>query len=273
MVRGHRKSRRYRSACDPHTFLMTQIRNVLQKWHPGSTVLKLTSPKTRSCEVCLRSKMTNVPCRRRTGEAVTRAEQFGDLITADHRDLNEEGESRNNHRYAVVAARSWPFNGDNLIRAKQKLLRRRKRVHESVSSRQKSRKSFTLRIHWNLANPVKIYHGIIELRHLINPRRMVLLKERYAEKKRERLLYCCNQAWMKNGGLILWNAIAICEMSKTSWQMGKLIMEGDSEDHLKVQSFFSEQRLNIIRFPAEETSLGIINSARKFCQEYSSDMR
>ena len=125
--------------------------------------------KDRSCEVCLRSKMTNVPCRRRTGEAVTRAEQFGDLITADHRDLNEEGESRNNDRYAVVV-QVLPLNGDNLIRAKQKLPRRRTRVYESVSSRRKSRKSFTLTIHWNLANPVKIYHGIIELRHLIDLR-------------------------------------------------------------------------------------------------------
>ena len=31
-----------------------------------------------------------------------RAEQFGDLITADHKVLSEESESRNNHRYAVV---------------------------------------------------------------------------------------------------------------------------------------------------------------------------
>ena len=28
-------------------------------------------------------------------------------------------------------------------------------------------------------------------------------------KGRDRLLYCCIQAWMKNGGLILWNAVAI----------------------------------------------------------------
>ena len=80
---------------------MTQIRNVLQQWYPGSTVFILTS-QDRSCEVCLRSKMTNVPCRRRTGEAVPRAAKCGDLITADHKVLNEEGESRNNHRYAVV---------------------------------------------------------------------------------------------------------------------------------------------------------------------------
>ena len=31
-----------------------------------------------------------------------RAENFGDLITADHKVLSEESESRNNHRYAVV---------------------------------------------------------------------------------------------------------------------------------------------------------------------------
>ena len=30
------------------------------------------------------------------------AENFGDLITADHKVLSEESESRNNHRYAVV---------------------------------------------------------------------------------------------------------------------------------------------------------------------------
>ena len=32
---------------------------------------------------------------------------------------------------------------------------------------------------------------------------------------------------MISGGQIPWNAIAICEMSKTSWQTGKLIMNED----------------------------------------------
>ena len=59
-------------------------------------------PKDRNCEVCLRTKMTRVPCRRRNREAAPRAEQIGDLITADHKVHNEECESRNNHRYAVV---------------------------------------------------------------------------------------------------------------------------------------------------------------------------
>ena len=59
-------------------------------------------PKDRHCEVCKRTKMTRAPCRRRTGNPVPRAEKFVDLITAGHRVLSEECESRNNHRYAVV---------------------------------------------------------------------------------------------------------------------------------------------------------------------------
>ena len=36
------------------------------------------------------------------GEAVPRAYKFGDLITADHKVLSDNCESRNNHRYAVA---------------------------------------------------------------------------------------------------------------------------------------------------------------------------
>ena len=46
--------------------------------------------------------MTRAPCRRRTGQPLPRAEKFGDLVTADHKILNEGCESRDNHRYAVV---------------------------------------------------------------------------------------------------------------------------------------------------------------------------
>ena len=58
--------------------------------------------KDRNCEICQRTKITRAPCRRRTGGAVFRAEKFGDLITADHKVLSENCESRNNHRCAVV---------------------------------------------------------------------------------------------------------------------------------------------------------------------------
>ena len=59
-------------------------------------------PKDRNCDVCLRTKITRVPCRRRNEGSIPRAENFGDLMTADHKLLNEGSESRNNHRYAVV---------------------------------------------------------------------------------------------------------------------------------------------------------------------------
>ena len=59
-------------------------------------------PKDQNCQICKRTNITRAPCRRRNGEAVLRAVNFGDLITADHKVLSDNCESRNNHRYAVV---------------------------------------------------------------------------------------------------------------------------------------------------------------------------
>ena len=59
-------------------------------------------PKDRNCEICKRTKITRAPCRRRNGETVPRAVNFGDLITADHKVQSDNCESRNNHRCAVV---------------------------------------------------------------------------------------------------------------------------------------------------------------------------
>ena len=68
----------------------------------GKHNVKTHFPKDRNCEICKRTKITRAPCRRRNGEAVPRAENFGDLITADHKVFSDNCESRNNHRYAVV---------------------------------------------------------------------------------------------------------------------------------------------------------------------------
>ena len=61
-------------------------------------------PENRNCEICQRTNIARAPCRRRNGGAVPRAENFGHLITADHKVLSDNCESRNNHRYAVVVA-------------------------------------------------------------------------------------------------------------------------------------------------------------------------
>ena len=59
-------------------------------------------PKDPNCDICLKTKITRAYCRRRAGTVVSRAKNFGDLITAAHKIISEESESRNNHRYAVV---------------------------------------------------------------------------------------------------------------------------------------------------------------------------
>ena len=59
-------------------------------------------PKDRNCEICQRIKITRARAEDVLTESVPRAENFGDLITADHKVLSESCESRNNHRRAVV---------------------------------------------------------------------------------------------------------------------------------------------------------------------------
>ena len=141
----------------PHTVLRTQIRNVLRKCQRSRGNIVSSSLTqgcliiNRNCEVCLRTTMTRAPCRRRTGETVPlRAEKFGDLITADHKVLNEEGESRNNHRYAVVVTTSCYSDGSNLIRAKQNPHMRRKEVCQNSWNRRTDRKLYTQGTRWNL---------------------------------------------------------------------------------------------------------------------------
>ena len=84
----------------------------------------------------------------RNGEAVLRAVNFGDLITADHKVLSDKCESRNNHQCAVVVQDL--ANGSSRIRAKQKLLRKHKGACKSSSSPIGSLESYTLTIPWNL---------------------------------------------------------------------------------------------------------------------------
>ena len=67
---------------------------------------------------------------------------------------------------------------------------------------------------------VKNYHGIIEQLHLIDQRQAELHDELHVEQKKGHQPYYCNWDWMKNGNKIPRNAVAIFEMTKTSWQTG-----------------------------------------------------
>ena len=59
-------------------------------------------PKDPNCDICLKTKITSASCRRRAGTVVPRADNFGDLMFADHKVRSEGSESRNNHRYAAT---------------------------------------------------------------------------------------------------------------------------------------------------------------------------
>ena len=61
---------------------------------------------------------TRAPCRRRNGEAVLRAVNLGDFVSAHHKVLSDNCESPNNHRHAVVVQDLVrPLNGPRHIRA------------------------------------------------------------------------------------------------------------------------------------------------------------
>ena len=71
----------------------------------------------------------------------------------------------------------WSLNGCNNTHVKPKLLRRRKGVHESFSSLQKSQKSLILTTLWNSTKLLNNYPEIIVHQRLTDPRQMVLLRE------------------------------------------------------------------------------------------------
>ena len=131
-------------------------------------------PKDRNCEICKRTKITRAPCKRRNGEAVPRAVNFGDLITADHKVLSDNCESRNNHRYAVVVQ-------DLATCKKTRLHKKPREACKSSWNPRGNQKSFTLTIPWNSAKLVKISLGIIACLHHTDRRLMVFPKEQCAE--------------------------------------------------------------------------------------------
>ena len=134
-------------------------------------------PKDRNCEICQRTKITRAPCRRRNGEAVPRAVNFGDLITADHKVLSDNCESRNNHRYAVVVqdlATQWIQSYPCKTKTSQETQRSLQKFLEPNGKPK-------VTIPWNLAKLVKILPGIIARLHHADRRLMVLRKEQCAE--------------------------------------------------------------------------------------------
>ena len=241
-----------------------------RKWHQGSICIFSHFPKDKNSEICKRTKIARALCRRRTRNSVPRAEKFGDLMTTDHsprwgRWISKQSQIR------CRGTRSSHSMNKNFIRVKQKLLRRRKGVYESnLEPSEKPEVFYTdNRLEFGKSCEDSSWNHCASTPHRSETHGVA---ERAVRRMKGRLQYCCNPAWRKNGGLVLWSAVAICEMSKTSWQMGKHLMNGDLENLSKDQSFRLAPWLNII-LSLRKTSQGSINLVRKFCLKCSSDIQ
>ena len=201
-------------------------------------------PKDRNCKICQRTKITRAPCRRRIGGAVPRAENFGDLITADHKVLSEGCESRNNHRYAVVVhdlatqrIQAYPCktkNSQETQRSLQKFLEPNRKPKVIYTDKSLEFGKACEDLSWNhcTSTPHRSEtHGIAE-----------------GAVRRVKEGTFCSMVWMKIGGQILWNALPICETFKISCLMGKLHTRDVLENHLKDRSFLLVHWLNITLF-------------------------
>ena len=109
--------------------------------------------------------------------------------------------------------RTWPPNGSNLIRVKQKLHRKPREACKSSWSQIGSPKSFTLTILWTGKScEDSSWNHCTSTRHTSETNGIA---ERAVRRiKKAPLPYCCDQIWMKNGERVPLNVTAICETFK-----------------------------------------------------------
>ena len=169
---------------------------------------------------------------------VLNAGEFGKRRHSNRRHRGTKSSTRKVNHGAITDTQSWykilPLNGSSLIRVKKH--RRRKRVYESFSSRHKSRKLFIRQFKgmWKI-----IWVSSMESPNF-NTSSIRDKWHRWESRSTSNRRYCSSIVTIRIGWKMVWfygmrNAIAICEMSKTSWQMGNLRMKDDLENHLKAQ--------------------------------------
>ena len=113
-------------------------------------------PKDPNCEVCRRTKVTRAPCKRHTDERADRkkmGERFGDMITADHKVLNEGQESRMHYKYRGLC-KTWRLNGFKVIHAKPYQFRRRREISKHSYVERRTPDQIMRTILWSVLKPV-----------------------------------------------------------------------------------------------------------------------
>ena len=214
-LNGWRRSQmiqRTQHCMHPHTFLRTQIRNVLRKSYrnqnQSSTVFIFTSKQTEIAKSSCEPNWQGLLAENALAKFYFEREKFGDLITADHKVLNEESESRNNHRYAVVVqdlATQWIQS----YRCKTKTLQETEMSLRKFFEPLQKKQWFMLTVHQNLENLVKIYYGIIEPQ-------LFLFRDEWHQVKEGTSAVLLQSKLDER----CWSD-STDEMSKTSWKTGK----------------------------------------------------
>ena len=201
-------------------------------------------PKDRNCEICKRTKITRVPCRRRNDEVVPRAVNFGDLITADHKVPSDNCESRNNHRYAVVKQdlvtqwiQTYPCQNktsQEIQRSLQKFLEpeRKPRVIYTDNSFEFGKACEDLSWNHCTSTPHRSEtNGIAEraVRRVKEGTSAVLLQSGL------------NESWWAD----LWNVTPVCETSQIYYLMGRRPIKDVLGNHSKDRLFHLAHWLSI----------------------------
>ena len=232
-----------------------------------NTVFILTSRKTEIARSARGPKLQGP--RAEDALAEPRAENVGDVITANHKVLSKDCESRNNHRYAVVVqdlATQWIQSYPCKIKISQET---QGSLQKFMEPNRQPKVIYT-------DNSLKFGKACEDLswNHRTSThtdrKQMGLLREQYAEWKKVRMQYCCNQVWMKIGGQIPWNVIPMCETFRISCLIGRLHTKGVWENLLMDRSFRLVHWLSIT-LSMRRTSQESINLERKSYLDCSLD--
>ena len=103
-------------------------------------------------------------CRRNSQSHIHRATNFGDVMTAEHKVVNDEGESRNNQRFAIVVqdlATQWILSYPCKTRTSHETGRNLRNVVDP----EENPRLYTQTIRWNLEKLVKTVNGTIVRPH------------------------------------------------------------------------------------------------------------
>ena len=206
-------------------------------------------PRDRNCKVRKRTKITSAPCRNSTGDAVPCAENFGDIKTADHKVLNEDGESRNNHRYAVVVqdlATQWIQSYPCKTKTSQETERGLRKFLEASEKTNHC----TSTLHRSVTSGI----GERAVRRIKEGTSAVLLQSDLDEKWWADSMEC--NCYLRDVQDIMADEKTLYERIFAKPFKGLVVPFGAMFEYFR---------------PLQKTSQGSINLVRKSCQEYSSD--